>query len=277
MAELTLKELLEAGVHFGHQKRKWNPKMKPFIFGERNGIYIIDLEKTVEGLTEALSFVSEVAAGGKTVVFVGTKRQAQDAILSEAKRCGMLYVNRRWLGGTLTNFKTFRSRINKLKELVSIEEDAPSQLTKKEILMLKRERNRLEKNLAGIRDMEGLPGALIVVDPQREKIAVAEANKMGVPIIAMVDTNGDPDMVQHCIPANDDAMRAISLLISKLADAIIEGKTKAVEAFEGKESMETEEPAGESAESVKEAEPENSKKPQVNKDTDNHTDKEAAT
>ncbi len=236
MNEATLKELLEAGVHFGHQKRKWNPKMQRFLFGEREGIYIIDLEKTLEKLKETCSFLSEVAANGETILFVGTKRQAQEVISSEAERCGMLYVNRRWLGGTLTNFKTFRKSIKKLNELIKIEEDTPKQLTKKEITVLRRERERLEKNLAGVRNMETLPGALVVVDSHREKIAVAEANKMGIPLIAIVDTNGDPDVVQYCIPGNDDAIRAVRVLISKLTDAVIEGKKKAVQVFEEKQA-----------------------------------------
>ncbi len=238
MNDVTLKELLEAGVHFGHQKRKWNPKMEGFLFGEREGIYIIDLEKTLEKLKEACSFLSEVATKGGTILFVGTKRQAQEVIVSEAERCGMLYVKRRWLGGTLTNFQTFRKSITKLNELLKIEENTPAQLTKKEIMVLRRERGRLEKNLAGVRSMKGLPAALVVVDPHREKIAVAEANKMGIPLAAIVDTNGDPDVVQYCIPGNDDAIRAIALLISKLSDAVIEGKQRAVQVFEEKEAPE---------------------------------------
>ncbi len=246
MSEVTLKELLEAGVHFGHQKRKWNPKMEHFLFGEREGIYIIDLEQTVEKLKEACSFLSEVAAKGETVLFVGTKRQAQEIISSEAERCGMLYVKRRWLGGTLTNFETFRKSIRKLNEIMKIEEDTPEELTKKEVTVLKRERARLEKNLVGIRTLESLPGAMVVVDPHREKIAVAEANKMGIPVVAIVDTNGDPDVVQYCIPGNDDAIRAVALLISKLSDAITEGKQTAVQVFEEKEA--SEEPAKEASE-----------------------------
>ena len=236
MDEMTMKELLEAGVHFGHQKRKWNPKMREFIFGERSGIYIIDLEKTLSALKSACSFLEETAAAGKIVLFVGTKKQAQESVSSEAAKCGMLHVTRRWLGGTLTNFETLRSRIRKLKELESIEEGAPSQLTKKEILVLKRERERLQRSLAGLRDMESLPGVLVVVDPHREKIAVAEANNMGIPIVAIADTNADPDLVQYCIPANDDAIRAVRVLVTRMADAIIEGKKKAVQVFEEKES-----------------------------------------
>ena len=239
MSEVTLKELLEAGVHFGHQKKKWNPKMKKYIFGERNGICIIDLEKTLEGLRNACSFLEESAANGKTILFVGTKKQAQETIVSEASRCGMLHVNRRWLGGTLTNFETFRNRISKFKELISIEEDASSRLTKKEILVLKRERERLEKSLAGIKDMAALPGVMVVVDPHREKIAVTEANKMAIPVVGIIDTNADPDSVQYCVPANDDATRAVKLIVSRLADAVDEGKKKAVKVFQAKEAGKT--------------------------------------
>ena len=272
MDEITMKELLEAGVHFGHQKRKWNPKMKRFIFGERCGICIIDLEKTMSALKTACSFLEETAAAGKIVLFVGTKKQAQESVSSEAARCGMLHVTRRWLGGTLTNFETLRTRIRKLKELESIEEGTPSQLTKKEILVLKRERERLQRSLSGLRDMESLPGVLVVVDPHREKIAIAEANKIGIPIVAIADTNANPDLVQYCIPANDDAIRAIKVLISRMADAVVEGKKKAVQVFKEKESEEkketVEEPAEESAKQAAETpEPEKSeeepaKKPQ---------------
>lgn len=239
MSEVTLKELLETGVHFGHQKKKWNPKMKKYIFGERNGICIIDLEKTVEGLKNACSFLEESAANGKMILFVGTKKQAQETIVSEASRCGMLHVNRRWLGGTLTNFETFRNRIRQFKELIDIEKDAPSRLTKKEILVLKRKRERLEKNLSGIKDMAALPGVLVIVDPHREKIAVAEANKIGIPIVGIIDTNSDPDLVQYCIPANDDAIRAIKLIVSRLADAVDKGKKKAIKVFQEKEAGKT--------------------------------------
>ena len=239
MSEVTLKELLETGVHFGHQKKKWNPKMKKYIFGERNGICIIDLEKTVEGLKNACSFLEESAANGKMILFVGTKKQAQETIVSEASRCGMLHVNRRWLGGTLTNFETFRNRIRQFKELIDIEKDAPSRLTKKEILVLKRKRERLEKNLSGIKDMAALPGVLVIVDPHREKIAVAEANKIGIPIVGIIDTNSDPDLVQYCRPANDDAIRAIKLIVSRLADAVDKGKKKAIKVFQEKEAGKT--------------------------------------
>ena len=258
MNEVTLKELLEAGVHFGHQKRKWNPKMKRFLFGERGGIYIIDLEKTLERLKEACSFLSGLAAGGGTALFVGTKRQAHETISSEAERCGMLYVNRRWLGGTLTNFETLRKGIRKLNELIKIEEDVPKQLTKKEVMVLGRERKRLEKNLAGIRNMQTLPQVLVVVDPVREKIAVAEANKMGIPVVAFVDTNGDPDEIQYCIPGNDDAIKAIRVVISKLADAIVEGRKKKTKVFEEEQAQEKEkEKADEKKEQDEEEEEEN--------------------
>lgn len=252
MSEVTLKELLEAGVHFGHQKKKWNPKMKKYIFGERNGICIIDLEKTVEGLRNACSFLEESAANGKMILFVGTKKQAQETIVSEASRCGMLHVNRRWLGGTLTNFETFRNRIRQFKELIDIEKDAPSRLTKKEILVLKRKRERLEKNLAGIKDMAVLPGVLVIVDPHREKIAVAEATKIGIPIVGIIDTNADPDLIQYCIPANDDAIRAVKLIVSRLADAVDEGKKKAVKVLQAKKTEKTEEKSEKPAETVKE-------------------------
>jgi small subunit ribosomal protein S2 len=252
LSEVTLKELLEAGVHFGHQKKKWNPKMKKYIFGERNGICIIDLEKTVEGLRNACSFLEESAANGKMILFVGTKKQAQETIVSEASRCGMLHVNRRWLGGTLTNFETFRNRIRQFKELIDIEKDAPSRLTKKEILVLKRKRERLEKNLAGIKDMAVLPGVLVIVDPHREKIAVAEATKIGIPIVGIIDTNADPDLIQYCIPANDDAIRAVKLIVSRLADAVDEGKKKAVKVLQAKKTEKTEEKSEKPAETVKE-------------------------
>ena len=254
MNEITMKELLEAGVHFGHQKRKWNPKMGKFIFGDRSGIHIIDLEKTLEELKSACSFLEKSAAAGKVVLFVGTKKQAVESVSSEAARCGMLHVTRRWLGGTLTNFETLRGRIKKFKELESIEEDAPSQLTKKELLVLKRERERLQRNLSGLRDMKSVPGVLVVVDPHREKIAVAEANKMGIPIVAIADTNANPDSLQYCIPANDDAIRAIKVLVSRMADAVIEGKKKTVQVFEEKESGEKKEAVEEPVEKKETAE-----------------------
>jgi small subunit ribosomal protein S2 len=221
-----MKELLEAGVHFGHQTRRWNPKMKPYIFGSRNGIYIIDLQRTSRKLREALAFVSDLAARGGSVLFVGTKRQAQESVVEESKRSSMHYIDQRWLGGTLTNFTTIRRSINRLRELeeMAADEDAAKR-TKKELARLEKERGRLEKSLAGIKNMDRLPQALFVVDPHKERIAVAEANKLEIPVIAIVDTNCDPDPIDYPIPGNDDAIRAIKLFTSRFADAIIEGRT----------------------------------------------------
>ena len=229
MVEVTMKELLEAGVHFGHQTRRWNPKMKPYIFGKRNGIYIIDLQKTVKLFEQVVEFVQSLAAEGKRILFVGTKRQAQEAIAEEASRCGEFYITNRWLGGTLTNFVTLRTSIERLKEIESRLGDEASPLTKKELLRLDRERDRMIKNLEGIRDMEGLPDALFVVDPKKESIAIAEANKLGIPVIAIVDTNCDPELIDYIIPGNDDAIRAIRLFASRVADAYIEGSGQASE------------------------------------------------
>ncbi len=223
MVSVKMKELLQAGVHFGHQTRRWNPKMKPFIFGARNGIYIIDLQKTSRKLRDALTFVSGVAARGGAVLFVGTKRQAQEVVVEEAKRSGQHYIDQRWLGGTLTNFTTIRRSINRLKTLDEMTEDESAKLTKKERSKVDKERGRLEKTLAGIKNMERLPQAVFVVDPQKERIAVAEANKLGIPVIAVVDTNCDPDPIDYPIPGNDDAIRAIKLFAGAFADAIIEG------------------------------------------------------
>jgi small subunit ribosomal protein S2 len=221
-----MKELLEAGVHFGHQTRRWNPKMRPFIFGARNGIYIIDLQKTSRRLREALAFVSDLAARGGTVLFVGTKRQAQEVVVEESQRCSMYYIDQRWLGGTLTNFATIRKSINRLKELEElVEGDDAAKLTKKELAKLEKERGRLDKTLSGIKTMDRLPQAVFVVDPHKERIAVAEANKLGIPVIAVVDTNCDPEPIDFPIPGNDDAIRAIKLFSSRFADAIIEGRT----------------------------------------------------
>jgi len=219
-----MKELLEAGVHFGHQTKRWNPKMKKYIFGKRNGIYIIDLQKTLKQFKEASRFVTELAAQGKNLLFVGTKRQAQDAIYEEANRCGMFYVNTRWLGGTLTNFSTIRKSIHRLKEIEAIlaQEDNEN-LTKKERLRLEREKEKLEKNLTGIKEMDELPDALFVIDPKQEYIAVKEANILGIPVVAVVDTNCDPDVIDHVIPGNDDAIRAIRLFTSRVSDAVLEG------------------------------------------------------
>ena len=223
MVEVTLKELLEAGVHFGHQTRRWNPKMKPYIFGKRNGIYIVDLQKTVALFREAAAFVEELGSHGKQIIFVGTKRQAQDAVAEEARRCGQFFVTHRWLGGTLTNYVTIRQSIQRLQDVERRLNEEDSPLTKRELLRLEREREKMVRNLEGIRDMEGLPDALFVVDPKREDIAVAEANKLGIPVIAIVDTNCDPELIDFVIPGNDDAIRSIRLFASKIADAYIAG------------------------------------------------------
>ncbi len=225
MAVISMKQLLEAGVHFGHQTRRWNPKMAPYIFTERNGIYIIDLQKTVRKIDEAYAVMKEIAASGKPVLFVGTKKQAQAAIVDEATRCGMFYVNERWLGGMLTNHKTIATRIARLNEIKAMETDGTfDALTKKEVTKLRAEMDKLEKYLGGIKDMKGMPGAMFVVDPKKEKIAVKEARILGIPIIGMCDTNCDPDDVDYVIPANDDAIRAVKLISGKMADAVIEGK-----------------------------------------------------
>ena len=225
MAVISMKQLLEAGVHFGHQTRRWNPKMAPYIFTERNGIYIIDLQKTVKKVAEAYDFLRSVAEEGKSILFVGTKKQAQEAVKEEALKSGMFYVNERWLGGMMTNFATIRKSINRLKELEAMEEDGTFEvLSKKEVLALKREQEKLEKSLGGIKDMEELPGALFIVDPRKERIAVAEAKKLNIPIVAIVDTNCDPDEIDYVIPGNDDAIRAVKLLTSRMADAVIEGR-----------------------------------------------------
>ena len=225
MAIVTMKQLLEAGVHFGHQTRRWNPKMAPYIFTDRNGIYIIDLQKTVRKIEEAYNFIKQVVTEGQSVLFVGTKKQAQLTIAEEAERCGMFYVNQRWLGGMLTNFQTIRKRINRLKELERMEAEGRFEaLPKKEVAELLHEKNRLQKYLKGIKDMQKLPGALFVVDPRKERIAVAEARKLGIPIVAIVDTNCDPDEIDYIIPGNDDAIRAVRLLTSRMADAVLEGR-----------------------------------------------------
>ena len=222
---VSMKQLLEAGVHFGHQTRRWNPKMAPYIFTERNGIYIIDLQKTVKKLEEAYNFVRELSAEGKSVLFVGTKKQAQESVKEEAQRAGAYYVNARWLGGMLTNFSTIRRRIARLKQLRTMEEDGTFDLLpKKEVIKLNLEIEKLEKFLGGIKEMKEMPGALFIVDPRKEKIAVAEAKKLGIPIVAIVDTNSDPDDVDYIIPGNDDAIRAVKLISGAMANAIIEGK-----------------------------------------------------
>ena len=225
MAVISMKQLLEAGVHFGHQTRRWNPKMAQYIFTERNGIYIIDLQKTVRKIDEAYMFVRDVAMEGKSILFVGTKKQAQESIESEAKRCGMYYVNNRWLGGTLTNFRTIQTRIKRLNDIDAMEKNGQFDiLPKKEVIKLCAEREKLLKNLGGIREMKKLPGALFIVDPRKERIAVAEARILGIPIVAIVDPNCDPDEIDYVIPGNDDAIRAVKLIAGKLADAVLEGK-----------------------------------------------------
>ncbi len=225
MSTVTMKQLLEAGVHFGHQTKRWNPKMKEYIFGSRNGIYIIDLQKTVRLFKEAYKFVVDTCAGGGTILFVGTKKQAQDSILEEASRAGMFFVNQRWLGGTLTNFRTIKKNIERLKKLEAMKEDGTAEaLPKKEVLQLDKERSKMEKTLGGIKEMGRLPSGIFIVDPRKERIAVHEARKLGIPIVAIVDTNCDPDEVDYIIPGNDDAIRAIRLISSKIADACLEGK-----------------------------------------------------
>ena len=225
MAVVSMKQLLEAGVHFGHQTRRWNPKMAEYIFTERNGIYIIDLQKTVKKLDEAYNFIKEVSMEGKCVLFVGTKKQAQDSVKEEAERAGAYFVNARWLGGMLTNFTTIRKRIARLKQLRTMQEDGTFDLLpKKEVIKLNLEIDKLEKFMGGIKDMPEMPGAMFVVDPRKEKIAVSEAKKLGIPVVAIVDTNCDPDDVDYVIPGNDDAIRAVKLIAGAMADAIIEGR-----------------------------------------------------
>ena len=231
MPAISMKELLEAGVHFGHQTKRWNPKMKEYIFGERNGIYIIDLQKTLKMFKDAARFVGEMAAQGKNVLFVGTKRQAQEAVAEEAKRCQMYFVNQRWLGGLLTNMLTVQKSIKRLKELEAMAsvEGGYAGRPKKEVIRLERERKHLDQNLSGIKDMPGLPDVLFVIDSNKESIAVKEARRLGIPVVAIVDTNCDPDEVDYVIPGNDDALRAIRLFASKIADAVVEGRALATE------------------------------------------------
>jgi len=225
MSVISMKQLLEAGVHFGHQTRRWNPKMKEYIFTERNGIYIIDLQKTVKKIDEAYFFVRDLAMDNQNILFVGTKKQAQESIEQEAKRCEMFYVNQRWLGGMLTNFKTIQSRIARLRRIEKMELDGDfALLPKKEVIGLRAEQEKLEKNLGGIKDMKKLPGALFVVDPRKEHIAIMEAKSLGIPVIAIVDTNCDPDEADYPIPGNDDAIRAVKLIASKIAEAVLEGR-----------------------------------------------------
>ncbi|MCK9252671.1 MAG: 30S ribosomal protein S2 [Eubacteriales bacterium] len=225
MAVISMKQLLESGVHFGHQTRRWNPKMAEYIYTERNGIYIIDLQKTVRKIEEAYMFMREIAMNGGSVLFVGTKKQAQDSIREEAERCGMFYINNRWLGGTLTNFVTIRKRIDRLAELTDMESNGTfDMLTKKEVAKLRLEMEKLEKNLGGIRDMSRLPSCVFVVDPRKEHIAVLEARRLNIPIVGIVDTNCDPDEVDYIIPGNDDAIRAVKLIAGKMAEAVLEGR-----------------------------------------------------
>lgn len=241
MPPVTKRQLLEAGVHFGHQTRRWNPKMKRFIFGERNGIYIIDLEQTMDLLTKAYDFVRDVAANGGTVLFVGTKKQAQESVEQYAAQCGMPYVNLRWLGGTLTNFQTIRHRIDRLQQLKDMEEQNLNEtLPKKEILRLRHEREKLERNLYGISELTGLPDAIFILDTRKEQIAVAEARRLGIPIVAVVDTNCDPDEVEYPIPGNDDAIRSATLMCQVMADAVQSGK-----ALRPSQVFEPDEPAAE--------------------------------
>jgi small subunit ribosomal protein S2 len=243
---ISMKELLEAGVHFGHQTKRWNPKMKEYIFGERNGIYIVDLQKTLKMFKDAARFVGEMAAQGKTVLFVGTKRQAQEAVSEEAKRCQMYYVNQRWLGGLLTNMLTVQKSIKRLKELEAMATDGGyAARPKKEVIRLERERKHLDQNLAGIKDMPGLPDVLFVIDSNKEAIAVREARRLGIPVVAIVDTNCDPDEVDWVIPGNDDALRAIRLFTSKIAESVIEGRALATEQDFTAEKIVTEEATGE--------------------------------
>jgi len=230
MSVISMKQLLEAGVHFGHQMRRWDPKMKSYIFTDRNNIYIIDLQQTVKLVQVAYDFVREISSNGGKVLFVGTKKQAQESIKNEAERCGMFYINYRWLGGTLTNFSTIRKRVKRLFELEKMEENEMFEvLPKKEVIILKREKKKLERVLTGIKDMEELPAAIFIVDPKKEKIAVAEAVKLSIPIVAIVDTNCNPDEIDYVIPGNDDAIRAVKLISSVMADAVIEGKKSTIE------------------------------------------------
>ena len=247
MSVISMKQLLEAGVHFGHQTRRWNPKMAQYIFTERNGIYIIDLQKTVKKAEEAYKAMKEIAETGKPVLFVGTKKQAQEAIKEEAERCGMFYVNERWLGGMLTNHKTIQTRINKLRELERMENEGVFEvLPKKEVIKLRAEKEKLEKYLNGMKDMPELPGAMFVVDPRKENKAIQEAHRLGIPVFGIVDTNCDPEELDYVIPGNDDAIRAVKLIVSKMADAVIEAKQG--EVLEG--AMEIEVPADFAAEST---------------------------
>ena len=246
MSIINMKQLLEAGVHFGHQTRRWNPKMKPYIFGARNGIHIIDLQKTVRLLKTTYEFIVKTVAEGYSVLFVGTKKQGHDSIVEESERCGMFYVVNRWLGGTLTNFQTIRKSVARLKELENMKQDGSiNRYTKKEILKMDKELFKLERNLGGIKDMDGLPGAIFVVDPKREATAVGEARKLGIPVIAVADSNCDPDVIDFIIPGNDDAIRAIRLICSKIADACIEGHNLAEERLRAEVDLDAEQEGSE--------------------------------
>ena len=247
MSVISMKQLLEAGVHFGHQTRRWNPKMAPYIYTERNGIYIIDLQKSVGKVDEAYDAVFDIAAQGGIILFVGTKKQAQDAIKIEAERCGMFYVNERWLGGMLTNFKTIQSRIDRLKEIEAMEEDGTFEvLPKKEVIAIRKEMEKLQKNLGGIKEMGRIPDAIFVVDPKKERICVQEAHALGIPLIGICDTNCDPEELDYVIPGNDDAIRAVKLIVSKMADAVVEAK-------QGEENVTEEEMAAAGEEAAEEA------------------------
>ena len=255
MASISMKELLEAGVHFGHQTRRWNPKMRPYIFGKRNGIYIVDLQKTLQLFEEASKFLRDTVAAGGTVLFVGTKRQAQDVVKEEAARCGMFHVANRWLGGTLTNFVTVRKSVERYKEIERQLASTDAPLTKKERVQLERERAKMEKNLAGIRDMESLPEALYVIDTNHEHNAVHEANRLGIPVVAVVDTNCDPDVVDYPIPGNDDAIRAIKLFTSRIADTVLEALAMVEGRTEGEAALVRPAPAPAPAPVAEEAAP----------------------
>lgn len=277
MSVISMKQLLEAGVHFGHQTRRWNPKMAPYIFTERNGIYIIDLQKTVRKIEEAYSFMKEVADTGRPILFVGTKKQAKAAIVDEARRCGMYYVNERWLGGMLTNYKTISGRIKRLYDIREMEVNGTfEKLSKKEVIKLKLELDRLEKFLGGIKEMKGMPGAVFVVDPKKERIAVKEARILGIPIIGIVDTNCDPDDVDYVIPANDDAIRAVKLIAGRMADAVIEanqGESFYDDEPEDSEARRDEETAEEPYRPAADASPEET---EAAKDTEASAEEEAA-
>lgn len=249
MSVISMKQLLEAGVHFGHQTRRWNPKMAPYIYTERNGIYIIDLQKSVGMVDDAYNAVSDIAANGGKILFVGTKKQAQDAIKAEAERCGMFYINERWLGGMLTNFKTIRSRVERLKEIERMSEDGTFDvLPKKEVIALRKEWEKLEKNLGGIKEMKRIPDAIFIVDPKKERICVQEAHTLGIPLIGICDTNCDPEELDYVIPGNDDAIRAVKLIVSKMADAVVEANQGAAGEVAVEEEVVLEETAQESVE-----------------------------